>query len=109
MSIEDIHAVASTALTDGFDDKKCDLVYVDRDLGRAVIAQGYMAADPTKPAAPSNKASDLNTAAGWLLGSDLGDLPVHLRPAASELRSALDDRSLSLQFNDRQAAFLITG
>ena len=40
--VEDIHAVAATALTDGSDDKKCDLVYVDRDLGRAIIAQGYI-------------------------------------------------------------------
>ena len=31
--IEDIISVASEALTDGSDDKKCDLIYIDRDSG----------------------------------------------------------------------------
>jgi len=36
--IEDIIAVASDALTDGSDDKKCDLIYIDHDSGFAVVA-----------------------------------------------------------------------
>lgn len=40
--ISDIISVASDALTDGGNDKKCDLIYVDQDTGVAVVAQGYM-------------------------------------------------------------------
>lgn len=40
--IEDIVSVASESLTDGSDDKKCDLIYIDKDAGFAVIAQAYM-------------------------------------------------------------------
>ena len=40
--ISDIMSVASDALTDGGNDKKCDLIYVDPDNGVAVIAQAYM-------------------------------------------------------------------
>ena len=58
--IEDIHTVAADALTDGHDDKKCDLVYINVDEGSAVIAQGYFSNDPSKKEAPANKASDLN-------------------------------------------------
>jgi hypothetical protein len=39
--IEDIDSVATTALVDGPDDKKCDLVYLDRDRATLVVAQGY--------------------------------------------------------------------
>lgn len=33
LDIEDIDSLAAVALTDGSDDKKCDLVYVDQDSG----------------------------------------------------------------------------
>ncbi|HEX8273552.1 MAG TPA: AIPR family protein [Longimicrobiaceae bacterium] len=89
--LEDIHTVAADALTDGSDDKKCDLIFVDLDEGVAVVAQGFQAADPSKKEAPANKASDLNTAAGWLLSRDVNDLPARIRPAAIQLRSALED------------------
>ena len=58
-TLEDIALVAQDALTDGSNDKKCDLVYVDSEVGRAIIAQGYMSADVTLREAPANKASDL--------------------------------------------------
>ena len=35
--ITDIISVASDALTDGGDDKKCDLIYIDPDTGVAVM------------------------------------------------------------------------
>src|SRR6266511_3799848 len=89
--IEDIHTVATTALTDGPDDKKCDAVLVDQASARAVIAQSYEAATTTtRVAAPANKAADLNTAITWMLGQDLSDIPEHLRPAARELHEALE-------------------
>ena len=59
--ISDIISVASDALTDGGNDKKCDLIYVDQDTGVAVVAQGYMKQTPKEAnLAPGNKASDLN-------------------------------------------------
>jgi len=92
--IDDLSSAANDALTDGYDDKKCDLVYVDSEAGFAVIAQGYEAQDSNKQAAPSNKASDLNTAATWLLNRELTDLPDVSRPGARELRDALNDNRL---------------
>lgn len=97
--IEDIHTIAADVLTDGYDDKKCDLVYIDPDAGYVVVAQGYMSQDISKPAAPANKATDLNTAAAWLLNRPVSELPEKLRPAAEDIRSALaDDLVKSIQF-----------
>ncbi len=89
--LDDIHTTALNALTDDPDDKKCDLLHVDRSSALAVVAQAYEAKDPKRPAAPSNKATELNTAATWLLSRDLSKLPERLRPAARELRTALAD------------------
>jgi hypothetical protein len=97
--IQDIHTVAADALTDGRDDKKCDLVYIDQDNGIAVVAQGYMAENSSKPEAPANKASDLNAAATWLLTQPLDDLPSRLKSAATELRDAIEENGLrSIEF-----------
>jgi hypothetical protein len=93
--VEDIDTVASVALTDGSDDKKCDLVFVDRSTQRAVVAQNYFAADPTKQAAPANKASDLNTSVSWLLSKNLDNLPESLKAAAKELDEALEDQAIT--------------
>jgi len=97
--IEDIHTIAADVLTDGNDDKKCDLVYVDTDAGYIVVAQGYAAQDASRAAAPANKATDLNTAVAWLLNRPVDDLPERLRPAAQDIRSALKDNLVkSIQF-----------
>lgn len=96
-AIEDVQSVAEQALTDGQDDKKCDLVYVDAATSRAVIAQAYEAKVP-KRVAKANKASDLNTAVTWMLGQDLDTLPAGLRGAAQELHAALEaDEVTSLE------------
>ena len=87
--ITDIEGVAAVALTDSANDKKCDLVYVDRDNGRVVVAQGYTSATDDLQAAPANKASDLNTAVTWLLSGGLDGLPDVLRSAAEEVRDAV--------------------
>lgn len=86
--IEDLESVAANSITDGSDDKKCDIVYVDKDNGIAVVAQCYMATSP-KDAAPSNKASDLNTALSWILQRPLNELPERIRSSAEELRATL--------------------
>ncbi len=92
--ISDLILLATDALTDGPDDKKCDLVYTDIDNGYAVIAQGYCAEDETRPSAPANKASDLNTGISWLLNRDLEDLPENLRSAADQLITALRNEQI---------------
>jgi hypothetical protein len=43
--IDDIATAAATALTDGGQDRKCDLVYIDEDSRTAVLVQGYLAAN----------------------------------------------------------------
>ena len=96
-AIEDIQSVAEQALTDGQNDKKCDLVYVDSSTSRAVIAQAYEAAVP-KRVAKANKASDLNTAVTWMLGQELDELPPSIAAAAKELHAALEaDEITSLE------------
>ena len=87
--ITDIDGVAASALTDQANDKKCDLVYVDRGAGRIVVAQGYLS-EKDLQAAPANKASDLNTAVTWLLSGDLDALPETLRSAAEEVRDSIE-------------------
>ena len=91
--IEDIDTVAVNSLTAGGGDKKCDLIYVDKEAGYIIVIQAYMAdliKNPNKQAAPSNKACDLNTAAGWLFNSPLENLPEGIRSAALEVRSSLE-------------------
>jgi hypothetical protein len=99
--IEDIDVVATNSLTDGSNDKKCDLVYVDKESQVAVIAQGYFCRKQNLPSeAPANKASDLNTAVVWLLSTPIDELPTQLlRSAASELRGAIQNNDLkSIEF-----------
>jgi hypothetical protein len=95
--IEDIDAVATNSLTDSPNDKKCDLVYVDKESQIAVIAQGYLCKKTVLPdEAPANKASDLNTAVTWLLSTPINELPTQLlHSAASELREALQNNELN--------------
>ena len=99
--IEDIDAVATNSLTDSSNDKKCDLVYIDKESQVAVIAQGYFCQKTVLPSeAPANKASDLNTAVVWLLSTPINELPTQLlQSAASELREALQNNELnSIEF-----------
>ncbi|MEI4481534.1 MULTISPECIES: AIPR family protein [unclassified Phyllobacterium] len=88
--LEDIQSVAAESITGGGDDKKCDILYVDKELQTAVIAQCYYS-KKDRPAAPANKASDLNAAISWLLTRDLDALPDGLKGRADELRSAINN------------------
>lgn len=92
--IDDVHSVAAEAITGGNDDKKCDLIFIDRDEGVAIIAQCYFSSKERR-SAPSNKASDLNTAIAWLLQRPIRDLPERLKSAATELRSAISEGVVS--------------
>jgi hypothetical protein len=84
----DLEALASEALTDGPDDKKIDFILLDHDSRRIVFAQGYFGT-AKKDAAPANKASDLNTAAAWLLSGDMAVVPGQLKPIITDCRNAL--------------------
>src|SRR6516164_879036 len=87
-NLDDIQTIASEAITGGGDEKKCDVLYVDKEREIAVIAQCYIS-QKQKDAAPANKASNLNTALTWLLLTDLDNLPDALKGRADELRSAI--------------------
>src|SRR6266481_4139849 len=88
-NLDDIQTIVSEAITGGGDDKKCDVVYVDKERQIAVVAQCYISKKP-RPAAPANKASDLNTAITWLLSTDLDQLPDAVKGRADELRAAIN-------------------
>ena len=85
----DPRQLAIDALTDQPNDKKLDLLYLDRDERKVVFAQGYFAIK-AGGAAPANKASDLNTAAAWLLSGDLSKVPEDLADTIRECRAAID-------------------
>lgn len=82
--------LASESLTDGRDDKKIDFIRIDRDAKKIIFAQGYYSGNE-KDKAPSNKASDLNTASAWLLSGDVDNIPVNLSSIIEECREALQD------------------
>lgn len=94
--IEDIDSVAADALTDGADDKKCDLIYVDRESGIAVIAQAYNRPNPKlDDLAKENKASDLNTAAAWVFSEELSQVPNIIKDAVLDLQEAINEQAIS--------------
>ncbi|MEU3649470.1 AIPR family protein [Lentzea sp. NPDC034063] len=96
LDIEDIHSVAATALTDGPDDKSCDVIYVDRDSRSVVLVQGYESGSPdSKVQAPQGKAASLHQAVNWLFGAQqVSDVPMRLQSAWRELHDALDDDAI---------------
>lgn len=87
-NLDDIQTIASESITGGGDDKKCDVLYVDKERQIAVIAQCYIS-QKARESAPANKASDLNTALTWLLTTEINSLPSALKGRADELRSAI--------------------
>lgn len=84
----DLLTLASENLTDSGDDKKIDFLRVDTDLRKVFIVQGYYT-EKDKDAPPSNKASDLNTAAAWFNCGDVSGLPSPLRELINDARQAI--------------------
>lgn len=96
LGLDDIETFAANALTDSSNDKKCDLVSVDRDSGRLVIAQAYAAKDfESKKEAPVSKTSDLNVAVSWLIAGETSGMPDALQSAALEARDALESGEIT--------------
>lgn len=89
LRLDDIDEFASNAITEGPNDKKIDIFYLDPNERRAVVCQCYHAAQWDRRAAPANKASDLNTAMAWLLSASEERIPENLRSRAIDLRHAI--------------------
>lgn len=97
--LDDLTLVADRALTDGPNDKKCDVVFIDDISQTAVIIQDYESNSTGRSEAPANKATDLNAAASWILNSDLTDVPLELQPQFADVRDGLvTGRIRSLEF-----------
>jgi hypothetical protein len=91
LNVEDLSEFAANSLTDGGNDKKLDLCHIDEEEGTIVIAQSYVSQIWGKPAAPANKASDLNTAIAWLCSASEDRIPPGIRPKAQEMRRLMVD------------------
>jgi hypothetical protein len=89
LRIENIQEFASNAITEGGDDKKVDLCYLDEEEGRVIIAQSYFSQRWGREAAHANKASDLNTAVTWLFSANEDHIPARLKSKTTELRRAV--------------------
>jgi hypothetical protein len=89
LRLDDIDEFAANATTEGPGDKKVDIFYLDLNERRAVVCQAYHASQWARPAAPANKASDLNAAMAWLLSASESDIPNSLRSRALDLRRAI--------------------
>lgn len=91
--IEDIDSFASENIVENNNDKKCDLIYIDYESKTAIVTQSYFA-KTIKKEAKANKASDLNTAGGWLLSSDITKVPATIKDSAIELRLAIKSNTI---------------
>ena len=95
LGVEDLSSFATESLTDSPDDKKADIIYINEADRIACIAQGTTATHWGRPSAPANKASDLNTAAAWLLQRPIADVPEKLRGYAQLLREGLEQKTIT--------------
>jgi hypothetical protein len=91
--LEDIESVATDAVVDGADDKKCDIIYIDRTDRVAVVVQCYES-PKAKTEASANKAAGLSTAIGWLINAEVSAIPVRLRSQAQSLRQCLEEQAI---------------
>ncbi|HBC3362266.1 TPA: hypothetical protein KDX70_000473, partial [Vibrio parahaemolyticus] len=86
--LDDLASIGVDAVTDGSDDKKLDIVFINSEEEYAVVGQCYFTSKD-KQNAPSNKASDLNTGLAWLLQRNIDDVPERIKSAAINLRQAI--------------------
>ena len=70
------------------------MIYIDEDEHVAVVAQCFFA-KVQKPSAPANKASDLNTAVGWLLQRPMDKVPERIKSSVQKLRDAIKAGAIS--------------
>lgn len=92
--LDDLQTVAAESITDGPNDKKIDVLYIDRAQRSAFIMQCYAAKALFDQQAPGNKATDLHTAAAYAFSAGLNNLPEQIKAQVSDLRSAITDGSV---------------
>lgn len=90
LGVDDIRTFASMSLTDGSNDKGCDLIAVSEENRQLIIAQGYWSGRE-RPSASAGKATSMNQAVSWLFAGNLSEVPSNLRGAAEEARLALSE------------------
>lgn len=95
LDVEDLPSFATESLTDHPADKKADIIYINEAEGVACVAQGYTGQDWGKQEAQANKASDLNTAAAWLLQTPINDVPKAIRAHAKLFRDGLAKKTIA--------------
>jgi hypothetical protein len=88
-NLPDYLEVATEALTEGGDDKDCDLCLIDSESGDAFIVQASVGDEWNKSTASTNKADDLLTALSWLLTKPYDRIPEGIRQKAIELQESL--------------------
>ncbi|SHN73312.1 AIPR protein [Paenibacillus sp. ov031] len=93
-NIDDIHSIAASTVTDGKNDRKCDLIYINTEEKTAIVGQSYFA-ESVKRCAKKNKASDLNTAVSWVLSRNIEDLPLLIQAQVKDLRNAIEEGTIN--------------
>lgn len=92
--IDDLKSVGIDAITDGAQDKKLDMVYINAEEHFAVVSQCYFSSKEAT-CAKANKASDLNTALVWLLQMDVSDIPKQIESATINLRNEIKEGNIN--------------
>jgi len=97
--IDDVDSLAHSSLTDNADDKGIDVLHFIPETKTAIIIQGYMAKDETKPAAKASKAADFNTAISWAFAKPIEDVPKTIRVNVQDLRDGIiNDEVKQIEF-----------
>lgn len=91
--LDDLSSIGVDAITDGSDDKKLDMIFINTEEKYAVVAQCYYC-NSDKQSAPSNKASDLNTGLGWLLQRNIDEIPERIKSASINLRNTISENNI---------------
>jgi hypothetical protein len=89
----DVNELASAGLTDGGGDRCIDFIYFDEDARKIIFAQGYYT-EKKSDSAPAKKASDLNTAAAWIVSGNTAHVPEKLRDIIETCRTAIADKDV---------------
>lgn len=92
--LDDLQIVAAESITDGPDDKKIDVLYIDRTQRSTFLMQCYAAQSKFEHQAPGNKATDLHTAAAYAFSVGLSNVPSQIRAQVTDLRSTISDGSV---------------
>ena len=87
--IDDLVSVAADAVTDGQNDKKIDILYVDSTQRAAFLMQCCKKESKFEKSAPANKASDLHTAVAYAFATAEENLPEKVKPQIIFLRNAI--------------------